>query len=123
MTGKIGRIRYCFWALCLLLLSAVPASAVVMEGRIEGGPGLRFENLLYGWDTLSVEVVNMTDRNAYFGAAMLFLDRHGKVVARAELLPRKVVRNGFMHYTGRFTQGSGEAASRAAKVIWDFGVR
>ena len=105
--------------ICVLGIASA-AFAVVMDGRIEGVPGFRFENLRYEWDRLSIDIVNMANRNATFGGTIVFLDRFGKPVASACLLPQKVTRNSIKRYTGAFTEGGGETARRAVKVIWDF---
>ena len=96
------------------------AEAVVREGAIEGRSGFSFRNLIYKWDHLFVDIVNGTQRNVSFGGAMLFLDRYGKTVARAELLPEKVKRKSFRRYRGRFVEGSGEEASKAVRLMWLF---
>lgn len=111
-------------AFCLAAsLGAGAAEAVVREGRIEERPEFSFRNLIYKWDHLFVDIVNGTPRNATFGGTMLFLDRHGKTVARAELLPAKVKRNASRRYTGQFVQGTGEEASKAMRLMWLFGQR
>ena len=100
-----------------------PVEAVVREGGIEGRPGFSFRNLVYKWDHLLVEIVNGTPRNVSFGGTMLFLDRHGRTVARAELLPEKVKRKSSRRFKGRFVQGSGEEASKAMRLMWLFDLR
>ncbi|MDR1730626.1 MAG: hypothetical protein LBR61_00890 [Synergistaceae bacterium] len=109
-------------ALTAALLSCGGASAVVPDGRI-GEVGLRFENVRWGWKNLDVDIVNMTDRNVLFGGTMTFLDRYGKTLASASLLPHKINRNSTRRYTGYFVSGSGETARRATRVIWDYGAR
>ena len=94
-----------------------------MDARVEGVPGLRFENMIYNPKSVFVDIVNMTDRNVMFGGTMVFLDRYGTPVASARLLPRKVERNSVKRYTGYFIEGAGEMARRAVRVIWDFGAR
>jgi hypothetical protein len=96
---------------------------VVKDGRIETVPGFRFENIVYGWDKLFVDVVNMTNRNMTFGGTMIFLDRRGNPVASARLLPAKVVHDSIRRYKGHFVKGTGETARRAARVFWDFSPR
>lgn len=118
------------WALVLLAAiflsgAAWPnsAEAVVREGAIEGRPGFSFRNLIYEWDHLLVEIVNGTPRNVSFGGTMLFLNRYGETVARAELLPEKVKRKSSRRFKGRFVQGSGEEASKAVRLMWLFDLR
>ncbi|MDR2180354.1 MAG: hypothetical protein LBP21_08590 [Synergistaceae bacterium] len=96
---------------------------VVKEGRIEGIPGFRFENLVYDWDKIFIDVVNMTNRNTTFGGTMVFLDRRGNSVASARLLPAKVAHESVRRYKGHFLEGTGETARRAARIFWDFGPR
>jgi hypothetical protein len=98
-------------------------SHVVRDGRIETVPGFRFENVVYGWDRLFIDVVNMTDRNLMFGGTMVFLDRRGNSVASVRLLPAKVVHDSVKRYKGHFVKGTGETARRAARVFWDFSPR
>ena len=107
----------------LILSMAAPSTAVVRDARIEDVPGLRFENVVYNWESLFIDVVNMSNRNVTFGGTMIFLDRYGNSVASVRLLPRKVARNSIRRYTGYFTEGAGDAARRAVRVIWDFGAR
>ena len=114
-----------FWRLCaavvcfaLAALSGT-ASAAVKDGRIEDVSGLRFQNVIYNWDNISIDIVNMTDRNVSFGGMMTFLDRNGYPVARVHLLPKKVVRRSVERYTGYCLEGTGEMARRAVRVIWD----
>ncbi|MDR2528699.1 MAG: hypothetical protein LBD04_06760 [Synergistaceae bacterium] len=109
-------------ALTLLALSGT-ASAAVKDGRIEDVSGLRFQNVIYNWDNISIDIVNMTDRNLSFGGMMTFLDRNGYPVARIHLLPKKVVRRGVERYTGYCLEGTGETARRAVRVVWDCGPR
>jgi len=110
-----------FLSLCLVLSACGAASAVVRDDRIWDVPGLRFENVRYNWNSIFIDIVNMTNRNMYFGGTMIFLDRHGNPVASARLLPHKIQCNSVRRYTACFTSGAGEAARRASRVIWDFG--
>jgi hypothetical protein len=99
------------------------SSNVVRDGRIDDVPGFRFENMVYRWDRLIVDVVNMTGRNQFFGGTMVFLNRFSEPVASARFLPQKVPGNSVKRYTCYFTEGSGETARRAVRVMWDFGIR
>jgi len=99
------------------------ASGAVKEDIIEDVPGFRFENVVYAWDKVSLDVVNMTRDNGLFGGTMIFLDRRGKPIAKAVLLPKKVAAMRSERYTAHLVEGSGEAARRAKRVIWDFGAR
>ena len=119
-----GRLRreVCF-ALCALFWvfwMAPPASAVVKDAVIEDVPGFRFENVVYHWSNIFIDVVNMTNRNESFGGTMIFLDRYGSPVAIVKLLPQRIARNSSRRYTGYCVSGTGEAARRAVRVVWDF---
>lgn len=111
-----------FLALALVCFAKI-AFAVVPDSRIEDLPGLRFENVVYNWNSVYVDVVNMTDRNVQFGGTMIFLDRYGRPLASARLLPRKIARESAKRYTGYFTEGAGDMARRAVRVTWDLGTR
>ena len=99
------------------------SSNVVRDGGIGEISGLRFENMVYRWDRLIVDVVNMTGRSQFFGGTMVFLNRLSKPVASARFLPQKIPGNSAKRYTCYFTEGSGETARRAMRVVWDFGAR
>ena len=99
------------------------ARAVVRDDKIEDVPGFRFENVVYAWDKVALDVVNTTSANRLFGGTMIFLDRRGKPVASASLLPKKIAALRVERYTARFVEGSGEAARRATRVVWDFGAQ
>jgi hypothetical protein len=99
------------------------SSNVVRDGGIAGVSGFRFENMVYRWDRLIVDVVNMTGRSQFFGGTMVFLNRFSVPVASACFLPQKVPGNSVKRYTCYFTEGSGETARRAMRVVWDFGAR
>jgi len=103
--------------------SSGPAHAVVRYSRIEAVPGFRFDNLVYAWDKLTLDVINVDPNGRIFEGTMVFLDRRGKQVARANLLPRNVNGGRAERYIAYFEKGSGETARRATRVIWDFGVR
>ena len=103
-----------------LVVGAGPAEAVVREGAIEGRPGFSFRNLIYKWGHLFVDIVNGTPRNVSFGGTMLFLDRRKRVVARAEILPERIGRRSTRRLRGVFTEGSGEDASTASLLVWEF---
>ena len=107
-------------ALFVLLGAGSSASAVVRDARIEDVPGFRFENVVYYWSNIYIDVVNMTNRNESFGGTMIFLDRYGSPVAKVRLLPQKIIRNSSRRYTGYCVSGTGEAARRAARVVWNF---
>jgi hypothetical protein len=96
---------------------------VVRDGRVEDVPGVRFENMLYTWSSLSIDVVNMTNRNMTFGGTMTFLDSRGRPVARVRLLPKKILHDSVERYKGYFVEGTGETARRASRILWEFGPR
>ncbi|MDR2522190.1 MAG: hypothetical protein LBC93_00585 [Synergistaceae bacterium] len=118
---SLGRFSLRAAAVCLTVLLILPgtASAVVKDGRIEDVVGFRFQNVVYNWDNIFIDIVNMTDRNVSFGGTMTFVDRNGYPVARVHLLPKKVVRKSVERYTGYCLEGTGETARRAVRVIWD----
>ena len=118
---SLGRFSLRAAAVCLTVLLILPgaASAVVKDGRIEDVVGFRFQNVIYNWDSIFIDIVNMTDRNVSFGGIMTFVDRNGYPVARVHLLPKKIVRKSVERYTGYCLEGTGETARRAVRVIWD----
>ena len=105
----------------VLTLSGTAYAAIRYNNKIEEVPGFRFKNLVYAWNKVELDVVNTTSDNRFFGGKMIFLDRRGKPLASASLLPKKVIGRKSERYTAYFVEGSGEAAQRAASVIWDFG--
>ena len=110
----------------LVLSLAFPGAVhatVRYNRKIEKVPGLRFENLVYSWDKVELDVVNTTPDTRLFGGTMIFLDRRGRPLASASLLPKKVAGLKTERYTAYFVEGSGETARRAESVIWDFGTR
>jgi hypothetical protein len=126
--GKLGAFRvFCAAAAVLVLVLTFPEAAhsmrmrsVVRYEKIERIPGFRFENLVYDWDKVALDVVNTTTDIRKFGGTMVFLDRNGRPLARAELLPRKIDGLRSERYAAFFVEGSGETARRAMRVRWDF---
>ncbi|MCR5346742.1 MAG: hypothetical protein K6E38_03115 [Fretibacterium sp.] len=110
-------------AALLLLLWAGAAGAIVRDGAVPGRTGLSFHNVIYHFGHLFVNVTNKTSQNVIFGGSMLFLDRHYRPVARAELLPEKIKRRSTRRYRAVFTQGSGHEASAASFLRWEFNQR
>ncbi len=96
------------------------SSAVLKEADIEGRPGLSFKNIIYGWDSLFVDIVNMTPHNLDFGCTMVFINKYGEPIARAEILPERLEHRSVKRYIGRFVLGSGEEAKRAVNLLWEF---
>mgnify|MGYP001645537891 CR=1 FL=1 len=119
--GRRGAVL--FAAALLLALACGTARAFIREGGIAGRPGLSFHGMACFWGHLDVNITNGTRKNVIFGGTMLFLDRYGRTVARAELLPAKVKRQAFRRYKGQFVQGSGEEASKADRLMWLFDLR
>ena len=99
---------------------AVTHNTVRYNRRIETLPGFRFENFVYDWDKVVLSVVNTTSDNTMFGATMVFLDRRGRPLARASLLPKTIAGLESERYIAFFIEGFGEAAQRARSVRWDF---
>lgn len=130
--SSIGKKRIAFKFFCVMVLIALTLTfagsahafnrlrGVVRDGSIESVPGLEFENLVYFWDRVMVSVINTYPQNVRFGGTMVFLDRRGRHLARANLLPQYIAGQNSRRYTARFVEGSGEAARRASKIIWDF---
>ncbi|GHS94237.1 hypothetical protein AGMMS50276_06440 [Synergistales bacterium] len=114
---------YLALAAVFFALFAPPAHSATKPDWVEEVPGLRFENMQYDWDSLHIDIVNMTSGNKFFGGTVIFLDRFGHSVAYAHLLPQKVPGNRTKRFTGYFISGTGETARRAARVLWDFGPR
>ena len=110
-------------AIMLALTCYGTAYAAVRHDRIEKIPGLRFENLVYAWSKVELDVVNTTSDNVFFWGTMIFLDRRGKPLAGASVVPKTIAGLKKERYTAFFVEGSGEAARRAVRVIWDFGAR
>jgi hypothetical protein len=122
---KPGAFRTCsvLAAIVLVLMFCVSARAAVKDDVIEEVPGLSFENVIYDWNKVVLDVVNTTTENMLFGGTMIFLDRRGKPVAKASIMPKKIAGLKLERYTAHFFEGSGESARRAARVIWDFGAQ
>ncbi|MDR1741567.1 MAG: hypothetical protein LBR38_06960 [Synergistaceae bacterium] len=98
---------------------AEASSLVASYGPIDGAPGLRFENVEYGWDVIAFDMVNMTDSNAFVGGMMVFVDRFGLMTARVLLPHRKVPAGQPTRFIGSFMDGTGESARRAERIIWN----
>ncbi|NLL37437.1 MAG: hypothetical protein GX256_07955 [Fretibacterium sp.] len=113
------------WVLMLTLLLVLTgahgvAFALVREGKIEGTAGLSFKNIVYNWNSLLVDIINPTSANIDFGGTMVFLNRYGKPIARAEILPLRLKRRSSHRCLGNFVLGSGEEAQSATRLIWEF---
>ena len=128
--------KFCFRAFCFLsaffvfyagtfpmLTRSGTACAALRNSRIEAVYGFRFGNLVYSWSNVTLDVVNVTSGNRTFEGTMVFLDRRGRILARAGLLPRNIAGRGTLRYNAYFTEGSGETARRAVRVIWDLAPR
>ena len=111
----------CGAAVILTLAFSGTANAAVRYSKIEETTGLQFENLVYAWNKVELDVVNITSDNRLFGGTMIFLDRRGRPLASASLLPKKIPARKSERYIAYFVEGSGESAKRASKIIWDFG--
>ena len=117
------RVFYAIAAIVLALTFSEITHAAVRYNRIETTPGFRFENFVYAWRELELDVVNATSETTLFGGTMIFLDRRGRPLAKASLLPKKIAGGRSERYTAYFVEGSGEAARRASSIIWDLGTR
>jgi len=107
--------------LILILIFSFTSSsfAILRYGRIPGRSGLSFSNINYHHSNLTFDVSNKNHRNITLGGTMLFVDRHNKVVARAEILPQKIKRRGSRKFKAVFTEGSGADAKSAKSLIWN----
>ena len=103
----------------ILALSGV-SHALIRDGAIRGRKGLSFSNVKYAFDNVTLTVSNGTKYNVSFGGSMLFLDRHHRVVARAEVMKGKIKRHSSRRYKAFFTQGSGNEARSASFLEWEF---
>lgn len=115
--------RGLFLALALVLAWAGAAGAMIRDGAVPGRSGLSFHDVTYHFGHLFVSITNRTAQNVVFGGSMLFLDRHNRPVARAELLPEKIKRRATKRYRAVFTQGSGHEASAASYLVWELNQR
>ena len=109
-----------FAVMLLRTLACGTARAFIREGGIAGRPGLSFHGMACFWGHLDVNITNGTRENVIFGGTMLFLDRRKRVVARAEILPERIGRRSTRRLRGVFTEGSGEDASTASLLVWEF---
>lgn len=107
----------------LNFLNLNSASATVRYGAVPGRSGLSFRNINYSHNYLTLEIANRTKYNMTLGGTMLFLDRHGRLAARAELLPLRIKRRGTKRFKAVFTYGSGEDAASAARIEWELSQR
>ena len=117
---RVGKEAVFIAVIALLLALPGTSSAVVRDGRVEDVPGLRFQNIVYSWNNIFIDIVNMTNRNVSFGGTMTFLDRRGYPLAVVNLLPKRIAHNSIERYKAYCVKGSGEAARRAVRVVWDF---
>ena len=106
--------------LVLILALAGVSHALVRDGAIRGKKGLSFSNVNYAFDNVTLTVSNSTKYNVSFGGSMLFLDRHHRVVARAEVMKGKIKRHSSRRYKAFFTLGSGNEARTASFLEWEF---
>ena len=109
-----------FAVMLLLTLACGIARAFIREGSVAGRPGLSFHGMAYFWGHLDVNITNGTKENVLFGGTMLFMDRRKRVVARAEILPEWIKRRSTRRLRAVFTEGSGEDASAAWLLVWEF---
>ena len=120
LRGKRALMAAAVLVLCLWFGTA---GAVVREGAVPGRAGLSFSNLTYRFGHLSVLINNGTGQNVIFGGSMVFLDRHYRPVARAELLPEQIKRRSSRRYRAVFTEGSGHEAADASFLVWELNQR
>ncbi|MBQ6773256.1 MAG: hypothetical protein IJP48_04245 [Synergistaceae bacterium] len=106
--------------LAVILALAGVSHAFIREGAVRGKKGLSFSNVKYTFDSVTLTISNRTKYNITFGGSMLFLDRHHRVVARAELMKGKIKRHSSRRYKAFFTEGSGNEARAASYLEWEF---
>ncbi|MBQ9565743.1 MAG: hypothetical protein IJU98_09170 [Synergistaceae bacterium] len=116
----VGRMLLALMAVVLWLGTAW---GLIREGAIPGRAGLSFHRLTYRFGYLDVSVTNGTGQNVIFGGSMVFLDRHYRPVARAELLPESIKRRSTRRYRAVFVEGSGHEAADASFLVWEFNQR
>ncbi|MBQ7733855.1 MAG: hypothetical protein IJT58_07545 [Synergistaceae bacterium] len=106
----------------LAVISALAgvSHAFIREGAIRGRKGLSFSNVQYAFDNVTLTVSNRTKYNVSFGGSMLFLDRHHRLVARAEVMKGKIKRHSSRRYKAFFTYGTGNEARSASFLEWEF---
>ena len=117
----INRLSVPMGVLLLTIMFALPSGAIssnIIESGIEGAAGFRFEKLMFESDYITFDIVNMTNQNVKFSASMLFVDIKGRVVAEADLLPRRIAANSKSSYKSFFVTGSAESAKRSDKIVW-----
>ena len=120
----VGKRVFCAAVVVVLALTFSGAAfAAVRYDKIEEVPGFRFQNFVYAWNKVLFDVINTTPDVRQIEGTMIFLDRRGRQLASASLLPKIIDGGKSERYTAYFVKGSGEAAQRASSVIWDFGAR
>ena len=107
------------FAILFLLLSGI-SFGFIRDGGIPGKSGLSFSNVAYDFDNLTITISNRTKYNVNFGGTMIFLDRHYRVVAKAELMTAKIKRHSSRKYKAFFSEGSGNEAKSARYLEWEF---
>ena len=106
--------------LALILVLSGISQAFVREGAVRGRKGLSFSNVKYNFESLYVTINNSTKYNIDFGGSMLFLDRHHRVIARAELMKGRIKRRSSRKYKAFFSEGTGDDAKTASFLEWEF---
>ena len=109
--------------LLICLICPCRAWAVIREGAVPGQTGIVFRDLTYRFGDLQLTITNKNAHNVIFGGTMVFLDRHYRPVARAELLPQHIKRRSSRKYRGVFTEGSGHEAKAASFLVWELDQR
>ena len=110
---------FIFCGIFFALISGI-SYGFIRDGAIRGKSGLSFSNIAYNFDSLNVTIRNTTKYNVNFGGTMIFLDRHYRVVAKAELMQAKIKRHSSRKYKGFFSEGSGHEAKSARYLEWEF---
>jgi len=104
--------------IALFALSSNAFSSILIESEIEGAPGIRYEKLRFETVHVTLDIMNMTSCNVKFSASMFFIDKKGRVVAEAGLLPKRIAANSSSSFKSFFVTGSAETAKRSDKIVW-----
>ncbi len=117
---RISKLKICLIISILILCFTNSSYGFIRDGSISGRKGLSFSSISYQFKELYVTVRNRNHNNVNFGGTMIFLDRHYRETARAVILRSKIKRNSSRRFNARFIKGSGNEASSASYLVWEF---
>lgn len=115
-----SKIKFLVIITILILSITVEAFGFIRDGAVPNKKGLSFSSISYQFKELKITIRNRNHYNVNFGGTMIFLDRHHREVARAEILTKKIKRNSSRRFNGIFVKGSGNEASSASFLVWEF---